>query len=469
MDIHLAAPIDRVWEHLTDRRKLAQWLMESDMSAEAGSRFTFTAAPSGSWDGRIHCVVKDAVKPTLLSFTWNANDIGVETLVTFRLLEVDGGTRLTLTHERFDGAMPGAEGRHAAGWTLVLGSLRTALCGRDPAYDWSAFQITSLVEAPVTEVFRLWSTPGGLRRFWADQVGCTAPDGRVREDSHPFRNGDRIDLVFPTASSTTLEIINIERDKFVAFRFGRDYGWVRVTLSEEAGRTRIVLRHFGLPSDGEAPWEVHANARGWWIFNLLNLKSVLLHGRDMRVRDPAAASGLGARYLPGDGTEPAPHDWTCFDVYLYVEAPPEGVLSRWCTARGIESFFVGEARHRDESGKERAPDAPVAAGDEYEWRGLHGFVMKGRILEAAAGRIAFTFGSRYQVEVTAEPHGSGSLLRLHQRGMADDAQERVDGSLNCRSCWIYFLTTLKGQAENGIDLRDRNPATADSISVGFNR
>jgi uncharacterized protein YndB with AHSA1/START domain len=469
MDIHLAAPIDRVWDHLTDRRKLAQWLMESDISANAGARFTFTAPPSGSWDGRIHCEVKEAVRPALLSFTWNANDIGVETLVTFRLEEASGGTRLILTHARFEGAMPGAEGRHAAGWTQALKSLKTALCGSDPDYDWSAFQITFFVEAPVADVFRLWSTAGGLTRFWADEVACTAPDGSARGDSHPFRNGDRIDLVFPTAASTDLEIINIEKDRFVAFRFGQEYGWVRVAFSEEEGRTRIVLRQFGLPSGGDTPWEVHANARGWWIFNLMNLKSVLLHGRDLRVRDAAAASGLGARYRPGGGTAPAPHDWTRFDVYLYVGAPPQEVLSRWQTPRGIESFFVEKARFTDASGRERPVDAPAEAGDAYEWCGLHGFTMRGKLRETAAGRVAFTFGSRYEVEVTAAPHGAGTLLHLRQGGMADDAQDRVDGSLNCRSCWIYFLTALKAQSEGGIDLRDRNPATADSISVGFNR
>jgi hypothetical protein len=50
--------------------------------------------------------------------------------------------------------------------------------------------------------------------------------------------------------------------------------------------------------------------------------------------------------------------------------------------------------------------------------------------------------------------------------MRDDPEDRVQGSLNCRSCWIYFLTALKGQMERGIDLRDRRPETADSISVG---
>jgi len=179
------------------------------------------------------------------------------------------------------------------------------------------------------------------------------------------------------------------------------------------------------------------------------------------------ASGLGAVYRPGGEDVPPPHDWSAFDVHLYVEAPPEAVLSRWRTAHGVESFFVGKASFADPSGGRRAPDEPIVTGDSYDWQFIHDFRIDGTIREATPTRIAFTFGERYAVEVTASPHGSGTLLRLHQSGMADTAEDRVQGSLNCRSCWIYFLTALKALAEGGTDLRDPNPETADAIAVGY--
>ncbi len=469
MTSDLAAPVSRVWKYLTERGKIAEWLMESDIVAKIGNRFRFTSAPSGTWDSTVESEMKELIACRRLSYTWNANDIAAETLVTFELEEAGDGTRMTLSHTGFERAMPGARGRHAAGWTDALTALRTALCGPDPDYDWSAFQITFFIEAPLPDLYSSWATAAGLRRFWADEVVCTDPSGSVRPPEETFRPGDRIALKFPTGRSTELEIINIEKEKFVAFTFGENYGWVRVAFAEGGGRTRIVLRQFGLPTGGEAPWEVHANARGWWIFNLMNLKSTLLFGRDLRVRDAVVSNGLGALYLPGDETARPPHGWTRFDVCLYIEASPREVLARWHNARGIESFFVGEARFTDESGREKSPEAKIDAGDTYDWRGIHGFRMQGRIAEATARRVAFTFGSRYFVEVTVTPHGAGTLLRLHQSGMADDPDDRVAGSLNCRSCWIYFLTTLKSQLEFGIDLRDRNRQTADAISVGYNR
>jgi uncharacterized protein YndB with AHSA1/START domain len=466
--MNLDAPVSRVWEHLTDREKLAQWLMTSDLTPRLGAGFTFTAPPSGAWDGRLHCRVTELVEGERLSFTWNANDIGAETLVSFHLEPIGSGTRLTLTHTGFERALPGARGRHAAGWTNALDSLERTLGGARPGYDWSAFRITRHVEAPRADVFAMWSTPAGLKRFWADAVTCTTPDGAPRRAADTFRHGDRIALTFPTGASTELEIINIERDRFVTFTFGKDYGWVHVSLSEEGDRTRMVLRQFGLPVDGDAPWDIHANARGWWIFNLMNLESALLHGHDLRVRAAGAERGLGARYRAGDKTAEGPHDWTSFDVHLYIDAPPAEVMSRWKSAAGLESFFIGKASFLDEAGTPRAPSAEARKGDSYQWDFVHDFRLPGEVLESTASRFAFTFGGPYRVEVDVSPHAEGTLLRLRQHGMKDEPEERVRGSLNCRSCWIYFLTALKGRLERGVDLRDRRPDTADSISVGYN-
>ncbi len=53
----------------------------------------------------------------LLSFTWKGDwDPTEETLVTVALRDVEGGTEMTLTHERF--ATAESRGKHEHGWTL---------------------------------------------------------------------------------------------------------------------------------------------------------------------------------------------------------------------------------------------------------------------------------------------------------------------------------------------------------------
>lgn len=335
-------------------------------------------------------------------------------------------------------------------------------------YDWSDFQVTLFVEAPMPQVFARWATSAGLESFWAGDVVCYAPDGRTRDAGETFLLGDRIALTFTTSSSAELEIINVEQDRCIAFSFGDDYGWVYVSLSEEDDRTKVVLRHFGLPAEEEDHWNTHMHARGWWVYNLMNLKSIILHGNDIRVREPGAESCLNADYIVRDTEPEAPHDWGAFDVFLHIRCSPEQALSRWRTAEGISSFFVGEATFTDASGTPRSTSDSIVEGDRYEWHTLHKYPMSGNITEATPNRVAFTFGANYSVEITAAAHGSGTLLRLHQSGMGNDLRERVQGSINCRSCWIYFLAALKGRIEHGVDLRDRRPDTADAISVGYN-
>ena len=333
-------------------------------------------------------------------------------------------------------------------------------------YDWSEIRITRYVAAPLADVFALWTTAAGLARFWADDVVCTTTAGAVRAETAPFERGDRIALTFTTGAATALEILAIEPDRSLTFDFGEDYGRTHVALTPAGDRTRLDLRHHGLPAGGDKPWPVHAHARGWWIFNLLNADAVLIHGHDLRLRESAAGDALSVGY---GTTDRAPHDWTAFDVHLHVGAAPDTVLSHWRSAAGLESFFVREARFTDADGASRSPGDEVQTGDRYRWLAIHDVEMTGEMLAAALDHVAFSFGERYRVDVRAGEHGGGALLHLRQTGLRDDPDDRVHGSLNCRCCWIYFLTVLKARLEHGIDLRDQDPRTADSIAVGFGR
>ncbi|MHC4505510.1 MAG: hypothetical protein ACYTFI_19570 [Planctomycetota bacterium] len=58
-------------------------------------------------------------------------------------------------------------------------------------------------------------------------------------------------------------------------------------------------------------------------------------------------------------------------------------------------------------------------------------------------------------------------LRLIQTGIPNTPEGRVFGHLNCRSCWIFFLTNLKSVLDGGRDLRDPDPDKVSSMEVGF--
>ncbi len=119
-------PIEAIWAALTDSKQLADWFMANDFRPEVGHRFTLD---TGRW-GSTRCQVTDVEPPHLLRYTWRNADL--DTVVTWRLSQEDGGTRLVLAHSGFRMPEQGAAfGGMSAGWrSLVFAELREHLAGR---------------------------------------------------------------------------------------------------------------------------------------------------------------------------------------------------------------------------------------------------------------------------------------------------------------------------------------------------
>ena len=465
--LDLPATPERVWAYLTEPEKISAWLMDCNLIPTSGTQFTFTAPAAGRWDGHIHCEVMDVIPHERISYTWTANDIGATTLVTFDLEPTPTGTRLLLVHRGLENARGGAPGRHSAGWYRCLKALAAVFTAEPALYDWSELQLTWHVDAPLGDVYELWSTAAGMQRFWGDLVEAKDDQGRSRPASEEYANGDRIRIRFPTGTETALQILNLEHERFLLFSFGDDYGWVNVRFETAGQRTRIVLRHFGLQTGDALSWHLQANARGWWILNLLNIQSVLLHNHDLRIRQPGCEGCLGTLFNPGSEPRADYHDWSSFDTYLYIDATPQEVQAAWRCATGLCSFFISEMTLRDRSGAV-LPGDHFATGDQYHWQWIHPFELTGEFLDVSDTAMTFSFGGNYRVSISVTAAATGSLLHLHQDGLSNDDNGRVHGSLNCRSCWIYYLVNLKSVLETGNDLRDRDPETADAISVSYN-
>jgi uncharacterized protein YndB with AHSA1/START domain len=98
----VAYPRDMVWAALTDSRQLGAWLMPNDFAPKVGHRFTFTSKPAPGFDGVVRCEVLELRPPERVAFTWVGGPL--DTVVSFDLAEVAGGTRITLRHAGFAGA-----------------------------------------------------------------------------------------------------------------------------------------------------------------------------------------------------------------------------------------------------------------------------------------------------------------------------------------------------------------------------
>lgn len=98
-----------IWKTLTTGELIGRWLMApTGFAPVVGTRFTFQTKAAGAWDGVIHCEVLEAIPNQRLVYAWRGGDEGnvgygsrLDTVVTWTLSPVEGGTRLRLVHAGF--------------------------------------------------------------------------------------------------------------------------------------------------------------------------------------------------------------------------------------------------------------------------------------------------------------------------------------------------------------------------------
>ncbi len=121
------APIERIWQALTDKDQMKQWYFDIPaFKPEVGFEFQFYG--EGKTGERfLHCCeITDAVENKKLRHSWRYEGYKGYSFVTFELFDVGGKTRLKLTHEGL-ATFPVtanndfAKANFEEGWTYITG------------------------------------------------------------------------------------------------------------------------------------------------------------------------------------------------------------------------------------------------------------------------------------------------------------------------------------------------------------
>jgi uncharacterized protein YndB with AHSA1/START domain len=124
---------ETIWKTLTTGELIGRWLLmkPTGFGPVKGARFTFQTTPAGAWDGVIRCAVLEVTRNERLSFSWQGGHEGnaqygsrLDTIVTWTLARVDGGTRLRLVHSGFVTPKNDSAFRNMSeGWKKVVGRI----------------------------------------------------------------------------------------------------------------------------------------------------------------------------------------------------------------------------------------------------------------------------------------------------------------------------------------------------------
>ncbi len=94
-----AAPIERVWQALTDAAMIERWLMStSGFEARVGARFSLGEGPRADCSGHVECEVLELSPPRRMVWSWRAAEDPATTRLLIELEPSEQGTRLTLRH-----------------------------------------------------------------------------------------------------------------------------------------------------------------------------------------------------------------------------------------------------------------------------------------------------------------------------------------------------------------------------------
>jgi uncharacterized protein YndB with AHSA1/START domain len=99
MEITIQAPVDRVWQALTDVDQMREWYFDlKEFKPAVGYEFQFSVEHEGNtYDHR--CKVVEVISQKKLAYTWRYEGQPGESIVTFELFPEADRTRLRLRHE----------------------------------------------------------------------------------------------------------------------------------------------------------------------------------------------------------------------------------------------------------------------------------------------------------------------------------------------------------------------------------
>jgi uncharacterized protein YndB with AHSA1/START domain len=102
-------PVAAVWRAMTEPDLVARWTVTGrsgrpvGFAPVVGNRFRLVGKPVPGWRGVVDCEVLEVEKPRLLRYTWQGDEGGKISIVTFRTEPLPDGTRLTFEHTGFSG------------------------------------------------------------------------------------------------------------------------------------------------------------------------------------------------------------------------------------------------------------------------------------------------------------------------------------------------------------------------------
>lgn len=150
--------------------------------------------------------------------------------------------------------------------------------------DWSSFTVKLPIDRPEEDIISAWITPRALESWFLKLAEFTSVTGKIRDKNEKIKPGDRYRwqwFGWPESTEENGEVIQPAKAEFLRFIFGRS-GTVGIKITEEHGQRILSLVQEFIPTDEASRMNFHVGCKTGWTFYMLNLKSILNAGPDLR-------------------------------------------------------------------------------------------------------------------------------------------------------------------------------------------
>jgi uncharacterized protein YndB with AHSA1/START domain len=151
--------------------------------------------------------------------------------------------------------------------------------------NFNEFKLRVNINAPVEKAYAAWATPEGLESWFLRKADLSNGRGRL-QPGDKAQKGDEYEFRWhghPESVSHKGKILSADGKSQFNFTFSQDLP-VSVSVYREQDETIVELIEQFDPTDQEVARKHYLGNMKGWIFFLINLKSVLEGGLDMRNR-----------------------------------------------------------------------------------------------------------------------------------------------------------------------------------------
>jgi len=153
-------------------------------------------------------------------------------------------------------------------------------------FNWSQFSKRIYINAALKTVYDSWTKGEALEKWFLSKARFYSKDGKEMQPSENVRSESTYGWNWFAQNHFEKGFIRSENGiDFLEFTFAGNSN-VRVQLSKERNQTLVELTQTEIPLDNSSKKNIRLGCAFGWAFYLLNLKSVLEGGIDLRNKDP---------------------------------------------------------------------------------------------------------------------------------------------------------------------------------------